>query len=811
MYKFNNKNIIFYNKPINENEVPFISTYNIKSINSINEEINIEYYVTDWEQKEYKYDILTEKFTIVYSIDDEEHELTDICAGDNSINLGTLDEGIHTISLQAIDKYGRKSHVLYEEILVEKSNKNYYTMTPDDLTTYKLNNNNSENEDDLNNNRIGLNNFFKSIKNQGYDGCIMLQGIYRYLPIADPYEAGNTLNTKNSIFIPSEFIVDLNGSTIKQHVFEGHTDVAIVLKNTINSGLINGVLEGDYGEHNLVAPSGEGNNGEHCNLIDTIGGKFNRFENLIIKNSVGYTTISNLGEGYNISWDRTLENTDIDEFGNIIESNIRKTTSNYIDLSPLIDNNRKYMYCAIYLGYSGFVSKSWIYDVHFFDNQYKYIKSIRSFQYRATKIPVGSKYCKITFHDKDLTDISALSIYDTDFPFGNVFRNISYENTRTCAIAFFQCRNFLVENVSFDNCGHTITPIAIDLEDGWFNTIDLTFRNLSFSNILTGGYFLACSGHNIIVENCNCPDADFAFRGGWNGCRTGVFRNNTCSGLSVNHSYHTKSAFYRVYDNTIIGGVVPNYYNEKYSKDIPKQIFKNNKFKRINCGGSNFEFKNCEFDGTGYSTSERTYAISNVKMINCNIHDYVDKSLQYILFENIEASNCQITNCFVGYIGNYCKIYNSIIKDLAISSYSGNILYKIYNSDIDNAYFQGEPWSGSNEYNFIKNNIKNTTNNSLICFFAKKNIILNFKENTVKNSNNIFAACLDPSEDPTFVCKLNIINNQFNDITGYMITKYYSGHTDCPVLLKYINNIATPEILQMVDPQIQEKITIEYE
>ena len=25
------------------------------------------------------------------------------------------------------------------------------------------------------------------------------------------------------------------------------------------------------------------------------------------------------------------------------------------------------------------------------------------------------------------------------------------------------------------------------------------------------------------------------------------------------------------------------------------------------------------------------------------------------------------------------------------------------------------------------------------------------------------------------------------------------------------NNIATPEILQMVDPQIQEKITIEYE
>ena len=34
---------------------------------------------------------------------------------------------------------------------------------------------------------------------------------------------------------------------------------------------------------------------------------------------------------------------------------------------------------------------------------------------------------------------------------------------------------------------------------------------------------------------------------------------------------------------------------------------------------------------------------------------------------------------------------------------------------------------------------------------------------------------------------IKIINNQFNDITGYMITKYYSGHIDCPVLLKYIN------------------------
>ena len=810
MYKLNNKNIIFYNKSINENEVPFISTYNIKSINSINEEINIKYYVTDWDQKEYKYDILTEKFTIVYSIDGEEYELTDICAGDNSINLGILNEGIHTISLQAIDKYGRKSHVLYEEILVEKSNKNYYTMTTDDLTTYKLNNNNSENEDDLNNNRIGLNNFFKSIKNQGYDGCIMLQGIYRYLPIADPYETASSLNIKNSIFIPSEFIVDLNGSTIKQHVFEGHTDVAIVLKSTINSGLINGVLEGDYGEHNLTAPDGvHNNNGEHCNLIDTIGGKFNRFENLTIKNSIGYTTISNLGEGYHVSWDRTLENTDINEFGNVIESNIRKTTSNYIDLSTLIDNNRKYMYCAIYLGYSGFVSKSWVYDVHFFDNQYKYIKSIRGFQYRATKIPDGSKYCKITFHDKDLTDISALSIYDTDFPTGNVFRNISYENTRTCAIAFFQCRNFLVENVSFDNCGQSITPIAIDLEDGWFNTIDLTFRNLSFSNI-PQGYFLACSGHNIIVENCICPDANFAFRGGWNGCRTGVFRNNTCKSLSINHNYHMNSAFYRVCDNSITNGVSPNYYTAKYSKDIPKQIFKNNKFKSINCNNSNFEIRNCEFDGTEYGNSTRTTAIANVKMVNCNIHDYVDASLQNILFSNIEASNCQITNCFIGYMGNYCKIYNSSINSSAISSYSGNILYKIYNSDIDNSYFTGQSWAGIHEYNFIKNNIKNTTNNSLICFFAKRNIILNFKENTVKNSNNIFAACLDPSEDPTFVCKLNIINNQFNNITGYIITKHFN-RVECPVLLKYINNIASPEILQMVDPQIQEKITIEYE
>ena len=196
-------------------------------------------------------------------------------------------------------------------------------------------------------------------------------------------------------------------------------------------------------------------------------------------------------------------------------------------------------------------------------------------------------------------------------------------------------------------------------------------------------------------------------------------------------------------------------------------------------------------------------------MVNCNIHDYVDASLQNTLFSNIEASNCQITNCSVGYTGNYCKIYNSTINGSVISTYAGNILYKIYNSDIDNSYFTGQSWSGIHEYNFIKNNIKNNTN-PLVYLFAKKNIIFNFKENIVSDSNDILAVCLDPSDDPTFVCKLNIIDNQFNDIAGYIITKYFS-RVECPVLLKFKNNITVPEILQLIDPQIQEKITIEYE
>ena len=103
---------------IDINEVPYISTYYIIPENDINDDIKIEYYVTDYNQKEYLYGDTSEEFKVDYWINGEKKTLSNIKAGNNFIDLGTLPEGEYSFDLQVTDKYFRKSHKLFSEFKV---------------------------------------------------------------------------------------------------------------------------------------------------------------------------------------------------------------------------------------------------------------------------------------------------------------------------------------------------------------------------------------------------------------------------------------------------------------------------------------------------------------------------------------------------------------------------------------------------------------------------------------------------------------------------------------------------------------------
>ena len=78
-------------KDINLNEVPYISTYYIEPKVSPNEDVIINYYVTDYYHKEYTEEDTSETFTITVKIDGQKDIVKkNVKAGDNSINIGSL-------------------------------------------------------------------------------------------------------------------------------------------------------------------------------------------------------------------------------------------------------------------------------------------------------------------------------------------------------------------------------------------------------------------------------------------------------------------------------------------------------------------------------------------------------------------------------------------------------------------------------------------------------------------------------------------------------------------------------------------------
>lgn len=149
-----NINIIFYYTKIkielpsdlSMNDVPYISTYYIEPIVKPNEEVFIDFYITDYYQKEYQKEDFSEKFDVTLKVEGRKDRIyTNLSAGDNTISLGSFsNEGEVNFSIFCTDKYGRSSHELFNFFLVRNAPQiKEYIMTEEDLITYNIKNNDS--------------------------------------------------------------------------------------------------------------------------------------------------------------------------------------------------------------------------------------------------------------------------------------------------------------------------------------------------------------------------------------------------------------------------------------------------------------------------------------------------------------------------------------------------------------------------------------------------------------------------------------------------------------------------------------------
>ncbi len=136
-------------------QIPWISTYYIQPNVKADDAVKVGFYVTDWNQSEYRLQDDSHRFNAVLKIRKKEKqniltgkelvlEKKNIKAGDHEFDAGKFPEGEYQIELSATDMQGRKSAVLFHEFRVKKdftiTEKETFRPAEKDLVQYGISN-----------------------------------------------------------------------------------------------------------------------------------------------------------------------------------------------------------------------------------------------------------------------------------------------------------------------------------------------------------------------------------------------------------------------------------------------------------------------------------------------------------------------------------------------------------------------------------------------------------------------------------------------------------------------------------------------
>ena len=797
-----------------------------------------------------------ETFTVTVRVEGQDDKLYHyLNAGDHKVSLGSFtQEGEQKFSILCTDKYGRNSHELFNFFLVQDDIEiKEYVMTEDDLITYNIKNtddyevkelinlsslttkNNTtvkaalvesasniipksktyvcviadttgdgtpdnwwaENQvvyasdydkdivlQESINTRKGLQKLLDDKKTAGYNKLKLLPGTYR-------------IDHQQQIYIPTEFTLDMNNATLKLNQFTGNGCLMLELNNTFNSHVIDGIIEGDYFSHDYTNSP---NNSEWVNGIN-IGGesKYSSFENLIIKNIVGYGSsngISNSRDGslgYTYFYPSAIGNNfkigDINRCNGLDITSTTRTTSDYRDISGYSDIG--YLSVSIYLGYQGNSCGTWNLICHFYDKNKNFIKSIDSYQYRRIAVPKNSKYMRVTILNTAYP--TNLSIQYFRVPTHCSFKSIKHENCRCVGMAPAAMKDMLIESCEFINCGQSSAKCAFDAEDGWDMMQDVTFKNLLFK-FNPNNYFLTCAGHNFIIDGQN--DGSIYI---WARTRSLVVIN--CKNVYITLQEGGKNTIvrhgvYRVSKNRFTGGTVAN------------NLSKNNT-STSGLGGIVFNSTLCTLsNGKDYVEKNSLYKdctiiISNyllgymfsIKMINCtfipenNFNDRYQLSFDGGHLDNYYFEDCtfygksKLANHNGFYSANFidCNFDDVIICPNVNANYDDIILFKNCNINCPSSnliYYSPYSYVEGTFSNTIFNNctINNSGNTSKIFIYAYAKV----------NGNCKFNDCIITLDENTTI--LDCYQTYLNYFKNYTIE---FNNSPLPSNIKLLSDILT--------------------
>lgn len=818
----------------NQNEVPYISTYYIKPIIKLNEDVILDFYITDYYHKEYIEEDFSELFTVTIKIDGKPTIIkTNLTAGDHSINIGSFsEEKEQNFSIICTDKYGRNSHELFNYFLVRNEPEmKEYIMTEDDLIKYNIRNTDEYEEIrlvsvDLSNQtmtealtaianiatipfqkyvcfigdsngkgvknsawnetiirygvdydkdkvleestttRKGLQKLIDDTKSLGFTKLTLLNGIYR-------------IDHSDSIYIPSNFTLNMNNSTIKLNQFAGNKALMISLYNTYDSHVVNGTIEGDYFSHDYTNSS---NNSEWVNGICIEGNsRYSSFENLNIKNITGYGTCNGIGKVRDAIFSYTYLDPiaigdsfklgDVDTTTGLDISSINRTTSKLLDITGYSELN--YLTINRYLGYQGNPCSTWNIICHFYDKNKNYIKSIHGYQYRNVLVPTECKYLKVTLLCSDCPKDLYVTLFG--IPTHCAFKNILHNNCRCVGMAQGAMKDMLIESCEFTNCGQSAAKCAYDAEDGWDQMQDSNFFKLNFHDNPNND-FLTCGGHNFKLQNFINGKVYF-----WEKSNSYCIKN--CSNITnatLRHSTRIVSGYSRFYDNTINLGL--SIIDESNTDNWIMAVKNSTITQRAESKNGSGLFINCNLSDNSNMPKSIYNGLGNGNFINCTITNinsnynyggsYTNcnfKNIRGNLLNNFVFKYCTITslNCYC--TGSDYNFNNCILNNFSLQY---NYWYEGANLSISNCkintndYLLRLPnYSMKHPISLSNNSFISTGTNGLIYFFddrtggkagelVKQSILtLSYNNISLDNSKYVFTGLSQDS-----VNNINIVS-----------------------------------------------------
>jgi hypothetical protein len=785
-----NKKILKYKCfKINEDEIPYVCNYYYDAKKTINDDIIIPLYVTDYYHSEYLYNDYSERFVIRYAINDEEfHYIENLQAGDYDLNIGQIKtKGENFIRITVIDSKNRMAHELFKSVyIIEEEESKVYMATEEDLNAHDISID-SEDDTDCTNTRLGFTSLFQEVKNNGYDKIILPTNTYRI---------NATTDRLNAIKIPSQFTVDMNNSILKQQPSENFTTRMIEMKNCIDSHIINGVIEGDFKER-YEADTLHGWDSEGMNCFSFIGNcKFCTMENMQVNYITGYALSTGDGGGYYAgrivmqnACPNFISHTDINKRTGEEISSMKKCVSPMLDLSPLKNNGNRDMR-MFNMSYMGGLLGTNSYDIyyHFYDSNKDFIETIISSLYRRIRMPKDAQYVRITLDAPELT-VNSWEMQLTDYPVPTNCRytNMSMTETRTCAFNPNHCEDLDISFVNLIRCAHDDwgscpTPIPIDIEDGWMACHDIHMRNINLekSPNASGGITVR-TGINVQVIDCiNIGAIDT----GGSYC----FISSGCSGETFYKTSNKEKVFTRytvIENNNIKGG------GSIVDTETNPQIIKNCIIVNPECTGT---FNSCEFYNESdinesgniklsftksklnncyvHDIYEYSNRLSNSVFNNCKINNFKISATSHISFNDTELSNIDMRT-ETGFSFNQCDFINNSILYLDINDEAhdpyitefNNCNININNESVPFIQFATHAYTKGTAYlDFINTTINyNGTYGSLIYGYAQPikghlrfdNCIINSK-----NKCNLFTSRLS---DSIVDLKVTFENTQLDD------------------------------------------------